>query len=244
MTCNEICPQLMDYARQRLSAAEAGAVDNHLGGCRNCVALLEQERSLCLVLESVPSVRARGDIWLAVRARRAAVALPASMAQARPCAISVRRSAWRVRRLLPRLCQPPCASVGSAISGLPRNRTGVLPSCAATQDSGCGSWNKHWPNAGETWRACTARIAWMLCGPGSGIRRLTLPSVRFWSSTSNCSRNFARYLPAISLTACANEWNAVRPANGSSAQNIKCRFLWPTFAPAWYNSCRHERRRC
>jgi hypothetical protein len=85
----------MDYARQRLSAAEAGAVDNHLGGCRNCVALLEQERSLCLVLESVPSVRARGDIWLAVRARRAAVALPASMAQARPCAISVRRSAWQ-----------------------------------------------------------------------------------------------------------------------------------------------------
>jgi hypothetical protein len=71
---------LMDYAWQRLSATEAGAVEHHLSGCPGCRAVLEEELSLGALLHTVPPVAPRRDLWQAVRARQMALDMPSGLA--------------------------------------------------------------------------------------------------------------------------------------------------------------------
>lgn len=63
----------MDYAWQRLSAAEAGAIDIHLGECPECLALLEDERALGDILSTIRVVSPKLDLWDTVRARQMAL---------------------------------------------------------------------------------------------------------------------------------------------------------------------------
>lgn len=72
----------MDYAWQRLPAADAGALESHLAGCPGCRALLEEERALGAALAAVPQVAPRRDLWVAVRARQ--TALDAALSLERP----------------------------------------------------------------------------------------------------------------------------------------------------------------
>ena len=91
MNCNEIRPQLMDYAWQRLSAAEAGAIDIHIGECSECLALLEEERALGTVLSTIRGVSPRQDLWGSVRARQMALsALSSSLPVTMPAVMSRR----------------------------------------------------------------------------------------------------------------------------------------------------------
>lgn len=85
----------MDYAWQRLSAAEAGAVDTHLVACAECRAVLAEERAIGHAFASVPVPAPRIDVWDAVRARRLALEMAASIAAPHPIALSTRRPMWR-----------------------------------------------------------------------------------------------------------------------------------------------------
>lgn len=87
----------MDYAWQRLSAAEAGAIDIHLGECQECLALLEEERTLGTTLANVPIVSAKQDLWDTVRARQTALSALSAAAPAPIAVATYRRSnrrAW------------------------------------------------------------------------------------------------------------------------------------------------------
>ena len=87
----------MDYVSQRLSAAEAGATDIHLGECPECRALLEEERVLGAALSTVRIVRPKQELWDTVRARQMALsALTASVPGTMPAAMYRRsnRRAW------------------------------------------------------------------------------------------------------------------------------------------------------
>jgi anti-sigma factor RsiW len=85
----------MDYAWQRLPAAEAGAVDVHIGGCPECRAILEEERTLCRSLASVPVAKPAHDLWEAIRVRQLAVTMPALPAAHPSVVLSARRNVWR-----------------------------------------------------------------------------------------------------------------------------------------------------
>lgn len=96
MTCNEIRPQLMDYAWQRLHAADAGAVDIHLGGCSECRAVLEEERALCHSLSSVPIVAPGRDMWETIRVRKLALTMPSTLPAVHPAVVlRPHRPVWR-----------------------------------------------------------------------------------------------------------------------------------------------------
>lgn len=94
MICSEIRPQLMDYAWQRLSASEAGAVDIHIGGCPECRAILEEERMLGQALATVPQVGPRTDVWETVRIRRMALEMSQSVAGLHPAVTAAARRTW------------------------------------------------------------------------------------------------------------------------------------------------------
>ena len=74
--CSEIQPRLMDYAWQRLTAADAGAIEHHLSGCAVCRKTLEEERALGTMLANVPTVAPSRDMWDAVRLRKMAFDIP------------------------------------------------------------------------------------------------------------------------------------------------------------------------
>jgi hypothetical protein len=87
----------MDYAWQRLSAAEAGAIDIHLGECPECLAVLEEERALGDNLSAVSIVSPKQDLWDTVRTRQMALAAVAATTQAMAPAAMYRRTnrrAW------------------------------------------------------------------------------------------------------------------------------------------------------
>lgn len=92
----------MDYAWQRLSAAETGAVERHLADCPACRAVLEEERAVGAALAAVPPAAPRCDMWTTVRVRQMAMEpdrLPAGAPSARMLApvLAARAQVSRMR---------------------------------------------------------------------------------------------------------------------------------------------------
>lgn len=66
----------MDYARRRLTDAEAGVVKTHLADCAECRAVLDEEARLGEALAALPLAAPRVDLWDTVRLRRLALDIP------------------------------------------------------------------------------------------------------------------------------------------------------------------------
>jgi anti-sigma factor RsiW len=69
VNCQQIQPNLLDYATKRLSGPEAGQVKAHLAQCAECSALLRQEVAWSRTLASVPEEQPPHDVWMLVRSR-------------------------------------------------------------------------------------------------------------------------------------------------------------------------------
>ncbi len=58
----------MDFHRGLLSAPEQRQVQEHLASCQDCLAMLEEEKSLAALLEALPEAKPRADLWPEVKA--------------------------------------------------------------------------------------------------------------------------------------------------------------------------------
>ena len=69
MKCEQIQPNLLDYATGLLSGPEAQRIADHLAQCPECAALLDEEIAFSRRLSEFPDEAPANDVWALVRAR-------------------------------------------------------------------------------------------------------------------------------------------------------------------------------
>lgn len=68
MNCEQIQPDLLDYAKGLLSGSEARGIRAHIQKCPECAAVLRDEVALSAALAAIPSAAPVNDVWALIRA--------------------------------------------------------------------------------------------------------------------------------------------------------------------------------
>lgn len=114
MTCSELRSRLDAYGRGTLAAAEAAALEQHLGTCASCEAFVAEAESQPAGIQALPrSVEPASDLWPGIHARLA----PRSGGRGR-----VAMPGWMLAAAAVLLI-----AISSALTVLVLNRTGSRP---------------------------------------------------------------------------------------------------------------------
>lgn len=69
MNCEQVQPNLLDYARKLLKGSEYEEIRDHLASCAECAAVLKEEIEFSQRLSSMPDEQPCHDVWALVRSR-------------------------------------------------------------------------------------------------------------------------------------------------------------------------------
>lgn len=69
MKCDQIQPNLLDYAQGSLSASNSEYIKAHISECKECAALLEEEVAFSKSLAAIPQEHPVNDVWPLICAR-------------------------------------------------------------------------------------------------------------------------------------------------------------------------------